>query len=44
MFQQIKSVVVTTTCMSFGDRVLSGDKNIAVKMLQARQLTSSHTD
>jgi hypothetical protein len=44
MFQQIKSVVVTTTCMSFGDRVLSGDKNIAVKMLQARQLTSSHAD
>ncbi|KAH0195084.1 hypothetical protein KCU99_g10240, partial [Aureobasidium melanogenum] len=44
MFQQTKSVVVTTACMSFGDRVLKSDRNIAVKMLQAEQPIPSHED
>lgn len=44
MFQQTKSVVVTTACTSFGDRILKGERNIAVEMLQAKQLTSNYED
>jgi hypothetical protein len=44
MFQQTKSAVVTTACMSFGDRILKGERNIAVEMLQAKQLITRRED
>jgi hypothetical protein len=44
MFQQPKSVVVTTACMSFGESVLECNKNMTANMFQAKQLLCSHED